>query len=70
MKQITRQERDFIINMGLDKPYCNAGCKGISRTKGSAKTYYAIDYLAFAAWEALGIKTDDKDYLAYLANKK
>jgi len=51
----------------IDKGYVNvATMEGISissrNKKSRGKRYYAIDYLAFIAWNILGYNTDDKDY--------
>jgi len=73
LKQITRQEKDMIESMGWDKDYRSSGCKGISvvsKTHPRAKTYWAIDTLAFKVWKATGRNIDDKDYQEWLKKQK
>ena len=38
--------------------------------KSRGKKYYAMDELAFIAWEALGYDNDDKDYQAWKKENK
>lgn len=73
MKQITRQEKEYIESMGWEKEYLHAGCKGISiasKTHPRAKTYWAIDTLAFKVWSAMNRNVDDKDYKEWLKKQK
>lgn len=73
MKQITRQEKEIIVANGWDNDYWRSGCKGISvtsRTHSKAKTYWAIDTLAFKVWEHIGRTVDDKDYQEWLKKSK
>ena len=65
MKQITRQEKEIIVANGWDNDYWRSGCKGItitSRTHSKAKTYWAVDSLAFKVWDHIGRTVDDKEY--------
>lgn len=69
MKQITRQEKDIITSLGWDKDYLRSGCSGISisaKTHSRAKTYWAIETLAFRVWEYTGRNVNDKDYQEWL----
>ena len=73
MKQITRQEKDIITENGWDKDYLRCGCKGISvasRTHTRAKTYWAIDTLAFKVWEYTGRNVQDAEYQEWLKKSK
>lgn len=70
MKQITRQEKDIIEALGWDKDYHRSGCKGVSvasKTHTRAKTYWAIETLAFRVWKYTNRNVNDKDYQEWLA---
>lgn len=71
IKLIDKKSLKVLINKGIvDQTKLKGIYISSAGKKSRGKKYYAMDELAFIAWEALGYNNDDKEYQAWKKENK